>query len=325
MFQSMNYIYEIYKTGSFSKAAKNLYLTQPALSIAVKKEEKELGQPIFDRSSSSIRLTEAGKAYIESVETIRKTEASLRLYCNDLSNLKTGKLRLGASSFLLSQIVLPVISQFSEQYPGITVDVQEAPSLELKNRILTDKLDIIVDPMSFEENLVSSRHLYDDYFLLAVPKNRPINRKLPQYVLTREQILKNFHLKPDFPEAPLHLFSEEDFLFMRPETVTFARATKICDHYGFKPKIKFYLDQQSTCYHFVLEGLGCAFITDAVVKKNTAPESALFYKLDPALAKREIAAVYKKNRYMSKASLEFLSLAEKLLSLSGNQGRSMLK
>ena len=43
MFQSMNYIYEIYKTGSFSKAAKNLYLTQPALSIAVKKEEKELG------------------------------------------------------------------------------------------------------------------------------------------------------------------------------------------------------------------------------------------------------------------------------------------
>ena len=76
MFQSMNYIYEIYKTGSFSKAAKNLYLTQPALSIAVKKEEKELGQPIFDRSSSSIRLTEAGKAYIESMETIRKTEAS---------------------------------------------------------------------------------------------------------------------------------------------------------------------------------------------------------------------------------------------------------
>lgn len=72
MFQSMNYIYEIYKTGSFSKAAKNLYLTQPALSIAVKKEEKELGQPIFERGSSKIRLTEAGKAYIKSVEVIKR-------------------------------------------------------------------------------------------------------------------------------------------------------------------------------------------------------------------------------------------------------------
>ena len=66
MFQYMNYVYEVYKTGSFSKAARNLYLTQPALSIAIKKEEQELGQPLFDRSTSRVTLTEAGKAYIES-------------------------------------------------------------------------------------------------------------------------------------------------------------------------------------------------------------------------------------------------------------------
>lgn len=71
MFQYMNYVYEVYKTGSFSKAARNLYLTQPALSIAIRKEEQELGQPLFDRSTSRVTLTEAGKAYIESAETIR--------------------------------------------------------------------------------------------------------------------------------------------------------------------------------------------------------------------------------------------------------------
>ena len=56
MFQSKDYIYEIYRCGSFSAAAKNLYITQPAISIAVKKEEQELGQPIFERSSALKRI-----------------------------------------------------------------------------------------------------------------------------------------------------------------------------------------------------------------------------------------------------------------------------
>ena len=65
MFQSKDYIYEIYRCGSFSAAARNLYITQPAISIAVKKEEQELGQPIFERSSSHLLLTDAGRAYID--------------------------------------------------------------------------------------------------------------------------------------------------------------------------------------------------------------------------------------------------------------------
>ena len=110
MFQSKDYIYEIYRCGSFSAAAKNLYITQPAISIAVKKEEQELGQPIFERSSSRLLLTDAGRAYIDAVEKLHRIEEDLKVYCNDLSNLKTGALRIGASSFFLSSIVLPVVA-----------------------------------------------------------------------------------------------------------------------------------------------------------------------------------------------------------------------
>ena len=110
MFQSKDYIYEIYRCGSFSAAARNLYITQPAISIAVKKEEQELGQPIFERSSSRLLLTDAGRAYIDAVEKLHRIEEDLKVYCNDLSNLKTGALRIGASSFFLSSIVLPVVA-----------------------------------------------------------------------------------------------------------------------------------------------------------------------------------------------------------------------
>ena len=70
MFNSMNYVYEVYKERSFSKAAANLYISQPSLSAAVKKVEEKIGAPIFDRSVSPIKLTECGRHYIKAVEEI---------------------------------------------------------------------------------------------------------------------------------------------------------------------------------------------------------------------------------------------------------------
>lgn len=62
MFSGMNYVYEVYKEQSFSKAAENLYISQPALSSMIKKIETKIGMPLFDRSTSPIQLTECGKS-----------------------------------------------------------------------------------------------------------------------------------------------------------------------------------------------------------------------------------------------------------------------
>ena len=56
-FANMEYVYEVYKEGSFSKAASNLYISQPALSATVKKVEKKIGMPLFDRSTVTVQLT----------------------------------------------------------------------------------------------------------------------------------------------------------------------------------------------------------------------------------------------------------------------------
>ena len=134
-----------------------------------KKREQELGQPIFERSSSRILLTDAGRAYIDAVEKLHRIEEDLKVYCNDLSNLKTGALRIGASSFFLSSIVLPVVAEYSRRYPGISLDVQEAPSLELQKRLANEALDILVDPVDQQCDTFNSVILFEDHFLLAVP------------------------------------------------------------------------------------------------------------------------------------------------------------
>ena len=75
MFQTLKYVYEIYKEGSFSRAAKNLYISQPSLSATIKKLEQDIGVTIFDRSTTPVQLTDAGKVYIETTRQI-STSAS---------------------------------------------------------------------------------------------------------------------------------------------------------------------------------------------------------------------------------------------------------
>ena len=109
MFEAMNYVYEVYKEASFSKAAQNLYISQPSLSASIKREEDRIGVKIFNRNKSPIELTPPGKIYVEHVEKIMEIEEDFQRYIDDFQNLNRGSLSIGANniytSFLLPQIV----------------------------------------------------------------------------------------------------------------------------------------------------------------------------------------------------------------------------
>ena len=105
MFQGMRYVYEVYKEMSFSKAARNLFISQPSLSAAVKKEEAQIGFPIFDRSSNPIQLTDLGKEYIRSIEIIMDVENGFQNYINDMRELKSGSLSIGGTNLFTSYVL----------------------------------------------------------------------------------------------------------------------------------------------------------------------------------------------------------------------------
>ena len=83
MFQGMEYVYEVYKEKSFSKAAANLFISQPSLSANVKRVENRIGYPIFDRSTKPLGLTECGKEYIRCVEEILGIHRSFSAFIHD--------------------------------------------------------------------------------------------------------------------------------------------------------------------------------------------------------------------------------------------------
>ena len=93
----MLYVYTIWQQGSFSKAAEKLYLTQPTLSMAIRKLEKELGVPLFDRKHHPLKLTEAGEIYLDTARKIRQLEREQTQKLQDIQNLVTGTIRLGGT------------------------------------------------------------------------------------------------------------------------------------------------------------------------------------------------------------------------------------
>ena len=132
MFQGMEYVYEVYKEKSFSKAAQNLFISQPSLSANVKRIEKKVGYPIFDRSTKPMGLTECGEKYIQCVEKMHAAEIEFSNFVNDWIGLKTGSLILGGSSLYSSWILPQLMGEFSRKYPLVKLVLIEESTGKLE-------------------------------------------------------------------------------------------------------------------------------------------------------------------------------------------------
>ncbi len=213
MFQGMHYVYEVYKEMSFSKAARNLFISQPSLSAAVKKAEKQIGFPIFDRSSNHIQLTELGKEYIRSIEIIMDVETGFQNYINDMKELKSGTIAIGGTNLFASYVLPPLLSRFTEQYPQVQVDLVEATTSQLTDRLFSGSLDLLIDNKNMDPAVYQKSFFCEEHLLLAVPIRLAVNEKMKNYALTASDIRENRHLNSRIPPVPLENFQNESFYF----------------------------------------------------------------------------------------------------------------
>ena len=259
MFDGMDYVYEVYLEKSFSAAAKKLFISQPALSAAVKKVEKQLGITIFDRSTNPISLTQAGRVCIESVEQMRALQHNMLNQLNDLSEMKSGNVTVSGENFISSFILPEIILRFMNTYSGINIELVESHTHDLKNQLLDEKVDILV-AHDFDPELFVSYPLSDETLLLSVPVNNPINRHFADKALPDSYFATGRYLEKDCPTVDLLEFADEDFLVLKKGNDMFTRTMQLCDNAGFAPKVKIYSDQLMTAYNMSRAGLGLTIV-----------------------------------------------------------------
>ena len=124
MLNYQEYIYAIYQEKSFSKASKKLFVSQPWLSSVVKRVEQEIKNPIFDRTTSPISLTEAGRYYIEQVEKVMEIENDMRQHFAQMNSQSGTSLHIGSSTFFCTYVLPRLMKEFKEFYPHITLRSQ---------------------------------------------------------------------------------------------------------------------------------------------------------------------------------------------------------
>lgn len=311
MFQGMEYVYEVYKEKNFSKAAKNMFISQPSLSATIRRIETRIGYPIFDRSTKPLGLTECGKEYIKSVENILAIENAFANFVSDWGSLKTGSLILGGSSLFSSWVLPPLMGQFAAKYPHVQITLIEENTAKLEQLLQNGSVDLVIDNCVLDHSVFDHWIFRDEHLLLAVPKTFHINQEIENYQISVDEIRSRAFLEERLKPVPLELFRKEPFIILKYENDTRKRAMDLCQAHGFTPKVVFELDQQMTSYNITCSGMGISFISDTLVSRVPPNPDVVYYKLAGEPSVRNLYFYWKTGRYFSRAMEEFLNIAKR--------------
>ena len=300
----MEYVYAVYLNESFSKAAEELYISQPALSTAIKRVEEEIGIPIFDRSSNPIRLTSAGEYYIESIKNIMNLEKEMRSHFDNLLDNNRGTINIGGSSFFCTYTLPTIAQEFKAEHPDYTVNILEANADDLMKCLRSGIVDIILDVEKLDPKIFDSFVWAEEHILLAVPTSYEVNNHLEKYRLTFQDIASGRYLSEKHPKVNLKEFEKESFLLLKKGNDLHQRGLKMCRKAGFTPSVTMYLDQLLTSYYIARNGKGIAFVRAGVTRHLEATNKLFFYKIDDENSYRDIMLYYKNSHPLSKVGME---------------------
>lgn len=175
---------------SFSRAAARLYRTQPAVSIAIRKLEEAVGQPLFHRGSRAAKLTDAGELLVDYAERLLNLSGEVSRAMEDLGKLGRGRLSLGVNESSIHAL-LPVLARYRRRHPRVQVEVQRTFSRDIPREVLNYRLDLgVVSYVPAEERLAAAEFLRDELALVVPPQHRLARRrKVDLAELSRENFI----------------------------------------------------------------------------------------------------------------------------------------
>jgi DNA-binding transcriptional LysR family regulator len=161
------------ESGSFSKAATALSLSQPTISFQINGLEKEIGARLFERTTKKLRLTAEGKLLYEYAKRILALEGQIREEINSCRGLKKGELSIGASNIPGVYILPELLGGFKKKYPGIKIDLKIMDTQQILTQVLENKVDLgVVGSITKDSRLVFERFCKDELVLIASNKSQ---------------------------------------------------------------------------------------------------------------------------------------------------------
>lgn len=301
------YTYEVYKEKSFSKAAQKLYISQPALSAAIQREEARWGCAFFDRSRAPVELTEAGRRYVEAVERMMREQKALEEYFDGFLSERRGTLNIGAPAFFCTYVLPALVKNFGEEHRDAKVNIIEAGVDDLANCLQSETIDVCIAVEEWPANAYKSAAIGEEEIVLTVPRAFPANRRLSERRIGADD-LYGLRVAAEAPKVSIAEFADAPFLLLKKGNDMHERALEIFRRARVAPKVIMTLDQLMTSYHMAAAGIGAAFVRAELMKYGDG--GLCYYRLDDEHTVRKINLICKKSRKLPgvvEAFIEYLT------------------
>ncbi|WP_071705601.1 LysR family transcriptional regulator [Murdochiella vaginalis] len=294
------YVKAVEKSQNFTRAAEQLYISQPALSRFIKRVENEFGIVLFDRDAMPTKLTKQGKIYLSYMEKFLAMEKEMKSKLIGHDQNETDVLSI-ATIPLLGVYVLPkVIPSFANQYPTVNLEVSEGPIFECLDMIRKRKADILLTNMIPEDPDLEHMVLAADPIMLVARQ--------------KEGFMDNeaTDFSPFNPEKiDYSQLIDEPFIVLRPWQNIRLFANQFFSYYGLKPKELIEAPSLASALGLVESGKGITFQTFSSLMSLQPSSNLRYFSAGQLENVTSILAVYHKGT--KKRSVEHFCQRAKLV------------
>jgi len=187
----LRYIVAVARERHFGRAAEACFVSQPTLSVAVKKLEEELGVQLFERGPGEVTITPAGLKIVEQAQRVLEEASRIRDLAAAGRDPLVGPLRLGAIYTIGPYLLPKLIPILRRTAPAMQLHIQENFTHRLSDSLKAGEVDVILIALPFVEPGIDTRAVYDEPFFVAVPKGHAWEerKRLTSDELTKESLL----------------------------------------------------------------------------------------------------------------------------------------
>ena len=282
--------YVVAKEGSISKAASILFISQPAITLQIKKLESELGVSLFTRTKRGVVLTEEGSVLFEYIKSAIDNIINGENALSNLRNFDSGIIRIGASTTVSKHVVIPYLEKFHEMYPKIEIQIVNSLTTNLLKELRNGNLDILFLNLPMDENkdlkIIPITNVHDifvgnkKYFDLT--KGKITLKELSNYPLL-------FQKMPSNTRAYLNNYLKANNTDLKPQL-------------------------EVVSYNLIMDlvsaGFGIGYATKEFIKSELEKKELYEIKVEPSIPKRYIgiATIDKKTpNYSVKKLIEMIT------------------
>lgn len=276
---------------SLTGAAQQLYISQSSLSQMLARTEKELGIPLFQRTSTAMIPTYAGDQYLKAAGEIAEIKENLVRSLKDMDHSERGRITIGIAPKRSSLFMPVVLATYMKRFPDVEIIFVEEDQQLLEDLLLRGKVDVIFITHPDLRKELEYRFLYQEYVLLVLPQSHPMNT-----------VLRGME------KIDLHCMKDVPFILVRRGHDIRRICDRIFTDSYFVPDICLESHSMDVCFHMVAYGVGATMLPDTFIKGHPFRDRVACYYTGAPYS-RQVAIAYRKNMYLSFIMKEFLSIA----------------